>query len=363
MPNSVSKNLASAAKTGRLIGHLEPPKMAPPQKRSVHAVHENFVVTGKEASASPIDFQPAVRRFAIMSDDPGWHGEALSTALGRRGCEAVYVSLSDCRIDLSSPALGLVIPGFETALPDGVMIRGIAAGTLEQVTLRLGVLHGLRAIGIPVYNDARAIERSVDKSMTSLLLHLAGVPTPPTWVTESEREAKLIVMRETALQRELVMKPMFGSQGNGLKRLTGIADLPAAADYNQVCYLQRFIDSGEGEWHDWRVFVIGHRPVAAMLRRGRSWINNVAQGAVCEPAVMDEELSSLAQQASRAIDIDYAGVDIIRDREGKAFVVEVNSCPAWKGLQSVCGVDIAQTLVDDFLARHFPLHVVESAAR
>ena len=53
------------------------------------------------------------------------------------------------------------------------------------MTKRLGVLHALREFGVPVYNDARAIERSVDKSMTSLLLRAAGVPTPPTWATES----------------------------------------------------------------------------------------------------------------------------------------------------------------------------------
>jgi glutathione synthase/RimK-type ligase-like ATP-grasp enzyme len=54
------------------------------------------------------------------------------------------------------------------------------------------------------------------------------------------------------------------------------------------------------------------------------------------------------------LDIDYAGVDIIRDAQGQAFVVEVNSMPAWAGLQEVTEIDIAQTLVDDLLARRLP---------
>ena len=49
------------------------------------------------------------------------------------------------------------------------------------------------------------------------------------------------------------------------------------------------------------------------------------------------------------MDIDYCGVDIIRDRHGNLYVLEVNSIPAWKGLQGVVDVDIAQALVDDCL--------------
>jgi tetrahydromethanopterin:alpha-L-glutamate ligase len=302
------------------------------------------------------------RRFAIMTEDPGWHGDVLRAAFAHRGCDAAFVSLADCRMDLGSPTAGLVVPGFEKNLPDGVFVRGIAAGTLEQITFRLGILHALREAGVPVFNDGRAIERSVDKSMTSFLLHRAGVPTPATWVTESERDARFVVMRETSANRELVIKPLFGSQGIGLKRLAGVADLPPAGEYNQVFYLQRFIDMGEGRWHDWRIFVAGHRVVAAMIRRGVSWINNVAQGARCESVQADAELAHLSETASRALALDYAGVDIIRGPDGSAQVVEVNSCPAWKGLQEVCDVDIAQALVDDLLVRRFPLHAVESVA-
>jgi tetrahydromethanopterin:alpha-L-glutamate ligase len=42
-------------------------------------------------------------------------------------------------------------------------------------------------------------------------------------------------------------------------------------------------------------------------------------------------------------------VDIIRDGAGQASVVEVNSIPAWKGLQSTCNVNVAELLVADFL--------------
>src|SRR3569833_2405640 len=81
-------------------------------------------------------------------------------------------------------SVGVAIPGFEHELPDGVFVLGVPGGTLEQVILRLDFLHVLPLLGVPVYNSVRAIEKSVDKAMTSLLLHRAGIPTPPTWVTE-----------------------------------------------------------------------------------------------------------------------------------------------------------------------------------
>ena len=48
----------------------------------------------------------------------------------------------------------------------------------------------------------------------------------------------------------------------------------------------------------------------------------------------------------------YAGVDIIKDQDGQYTVIEVNSIPAWKGLESVCDVNIAQLLADDLVTRH-----------
>jgi glutathione synthase/RimK-type ligase-like ATP-grasp enzyme len=111
------------------------------------------------------------------------------------------------------------------------------------------------------------------------------------------------------------------------------------------------VDSGEGAWHDHRVFVINRQVVAAMVRRGSQWVNNVAQGGLCEHLAPDQDMAELALAAARAVDVDYCGVDIIRDRMGKLFVLEVNSIPAWCGLQKVTGLNIAEQLVDDFLGK------------
>src|SRR5215203_2315039 len=129
---------------------------------------------------------------ALITDAVDWHARALTRAFARLGARARAVALPACAIDTTSP-LGLAIPGFDR-LPDAVLVRSLSGGSFEAVTLRLGILHALRERGVPVWNDARAIERCVDKSMTSFLLARAGIATPATWTTES-REAALAIVR------------------------------------------------------------------------------------------------------------------------------------------------------------------------
>jgi tetrahydromethanopterin:alpha-L-glutamate ligase len=287
------------------------------------------------------------RRVALYTHDSGWHCRELKRAFARHQIETTVVRPQLCEVNLSSSSHGLVLPKFSPALPDGVFVRGVPTGSFEQVTFRMTMLHALDDLQVPVYNTARAIEKTIDKARTSLLLHHASIPTPATWVTENPAQVRRHVIRHG----DLVIKPLFGSEGEGVARLAA-ADLPPDAQaYQALYYLQSFVDSGAGQWHDYRVFVIAGRAVAAMVRHGKTWINNVAMGARCARTPLDAELASLAVKAVGAIDMDYAGVDIIRNTRGEAFVLEVNSIPAWKGLQQVCELNIADALATDFVTR------------
>ena len=289
-------------------------------------------------------------KIPVFTDDPGWHGNRLKEAFAVRGYQAVFISLKDCVLDLTAHSLGVIIPGFD-ALPQFAFVRGVPGGTLQQVITRLDILHALEMLGVRVYNSGRAVERTVDKAMTSFLLHHHGVATPDTWVCESRHQAHEIMSREITENSPLVIKPLFGSQGHGVRMIKkgDALPVPMEAHVDGLYYLQRYVDSGEGAWHDHRVFVIRGRVMAAMVRYGESWVNNVALGGICEALAHDTELGALAEAAAKAVDIDYCGVDIIRDRHGNLYVLEVNSIPAWKGLQGVVDVDIAQALVDDCL--------------
>ena len=96
-----------------------------------------------------------------------------------------------------------------------------------------------------------------------------------------------------------------------------------------------------------------------MARHGIDWRNNVAQGARCEALQLPDDLLRLAETTVTALDMDYAGVDIIRTPDRGLQVIEVNSVPAWYGLQSVTSFSIAEALVDDLVTRKLHMHALE----
>jgi RimK family alpha-L-glutamate ligase len=303
-----------------------------------------------QASAEP---EPGGPRIALFLEEEAgdWHVRRLADAMRRRGASVVVTSLPRCAFD-TQIASGIDIPGFDGALPDGVFVRSISAGTLEQITFRLGLLHALRESGVRVWNDARAIERCVDKSMTTFLLHKAGIATPRTRTVEGDAPA-IAYVRDAG--RPLIYKPLFGSQGKGLLKIDALADLPAAEAADNMYYLQDYVPPADGAladtvFEDWRLIATRSRVIAAMGRRAGTWITNVHQGGAPVPCEPTPEMAGLASAALHAVDADYAGVDLIRAQDGRLLVLEVNSNPSWRGLQSVSDVDIADAVAHDFLA-------------
>jgi len=292
-----------------------------------------------------------IRQVAIVTDDPGWHGDQLKAALKKHGLEGCYVSLMDAGITIHHDGAGGLLPGFEQSPPLGIFIRGIPGGSLEQVIFRLDVLHMYVEQGLTVFNTPRAIERTVDKAMTSFLLKRAGIPTPVTWVCESVKKACEIYQQESIAGNKLVLKPVFGSQGNGVRLLDRSPEQIFEDETGGVFYLQRQVEQPAGVYRDIRVFVIDGKAIAAMTRSHHDWITNRAQGAHCERLIISEPIKSMAEDAVRVCKIDYAGVDLIVDQQGQLQVLEVNSVPAWWGLQKVVDINIATCLIDSFLAR------------
>ncbi|MBA2127717.1 RimK family alpha-L-glutamate ligase [Hyphomicrobium methylovorum] len=300
-----------------------------------------------EAPAKPVSGLGHGLHLALLIEEGRgeWHARRIVRSLEEMGARVTVSSLPHCAFDTALPS-GIHIPGFEGELPDGVFVRSISAGTLEQITFRLGLLHALRESGVRVWNDARAIERCVDKSQTTFLLHKNGVPTPRTHVCETLPHALEYV---EGLDRPLVMKPLFGSQGKGIAMIRSESELPDPETVDQMYYMQDYIAPRDALFEDWRVLATRHRVVAAMTRSGTTWVTNIHQGGKAKNHKPDDEMTTIAMAAMRAVDADYAGIDLIRSADGKLQVLEVNSNPAWRGLQSVADVNIAWAIAEDFL--------------
>ncbi len=161
-------------------------------------------------------------------------------------------------------------------------------------------------------------------------------------MTESREEA---VKAFHELGGDIVMKPLFGSRGIGSTR---ISDPEIAARifrtvsfYHGVLYLQEFIPHGVS---DVRAFVIGDHVVAAMHRVAETWKTNVSLGAKPAPLELGREIEDLAVKAAKVIGCKVAGVDILESSHGPV-IVELNSQPGWRGLQSVTSMNIAEEIV------------------
>ncbi len=206
----------------------------------------------------------------------------------------------------------------------------------------MDILHRLQRLGMTVINPPLSIERSVDKYHALSLLEEAGVPVPRTAVTENHEEA---LKAFEDLGGDVVVKPLFGSRGVGTTRISDpdVATrlFRAIAFYHGVLYLQEFIPHGVS---DIRAFVVGDRVVAAMRRVAKGWKTNVSLGA--KPMALDigKEIENLAVRAAKVIGCEVAGVDIMESQNG-LVVIELNSQPGWRGLQSVAALNIGEEII------------------
>jgi len=224
-----------------------------------------------------------------------------------------------------------------------IIVRPIGRGSLEEIIFRMDLLHRLERLGLYILNPPHAIERSVDKYYALSLLEEAGLPVPRTIVTESAREA---LKAFNDLGGDVVVKPIFGSRGIGSTRISDpdIAEriFRALEFHHQVIYLQEFIPHGN---YDIRVFVLGGRILAAMRRLSNLWKTNISLGAEPVAYKPTKEIEQLAIEAAEVIGCEVAGVDILESERGN-FIVELNSQPGWKGLQSVTRINIAEEIIN-----------------
>jgi len=314
-------------------------------------------------------------RVAILSARTGWHTDELCRALsarGHRGDVLRYEQLvgamgSDVgralssagrvrddreRVDGSgSPRERHTVFPMDLLAVDAVLARIIPNGSLEQIIFRVDALHWLEDRGVPVMNSPKAIERTVDKFYTSALLHDAGLPTPETVVCEEVATAMAAVRR----MGDVVIKPIFGSMGHGLVRITdpelAFRVLRPLEQTRAVFYVQRTI---EHDGRDIRAFVVGDRVIGAIERRapGGDWRTNVSRGGQAHAIELCDAYRELALQAARAVGAGYAGVDLLPSRDGQVFVLEVNGIPGWQGLQRATGVDVAGAIVEHLTTHH-----------
>jgi RimK family alpha-L-glutamate ligase len=284
-------------------------------------------------------------RIGILGQRRSWHVQTLQDAFLKRGIPCDFLSITKIIAGVShqpyASSEGVNLEEF-----DALVIRSIPSGSLEQVIFRVDVLHRLENLGVMVINSATTLERSVDKYFTSSLLEDAGIPTPRTVVTERFESA----MEAFVQFKDVVVKPLFGSEGKGIVRVQdedmAYRVFKALELGNYVFYVQEFIPHFN---RDIRVFIIQDEPVAAMVRESDLWKTNIARGAKARPLDITPEFRELSVKAAKTLGAFYAGVDILEAEDGRLLVTEINGIPGWYGLQGATGIHVADLIAKNLI--------------
>jgi RimK family alpha-L-glutamate ligase len=290
-------------------------------------------------------------RIAFLSYGAGWHVRDLRRAAEARGHQTSTIDWRRVEAAVRGAGFQPAREASDVAPERARWKRTMPPGSLEQVVFRMDVLHVLEAQGVCVVNPARALEACVDKYLASARLEAAGLPTPPTAVCQDAGSAFAAYER---LGGDIVVKPLFGSEGRGMLRVD-TSDLAwrvfrTLERLQAVLYVQKFVP--HPGW-DLRVFVLGGQVLAAMRRYAKDgWRTNVAQGGRAEAVSVTAEEAGLALAAAASVGAGVAGIDLLPLPQGGYEILEVNAVPGWRALAPATGVDVAAALIE-FLEREW----------
>lgn len=278
----------------------------------------------------------------ILADPKSWHSCQLQMAFSKFKVQPLFADVIQLKAFLGEQQ-GVAAGDENITNYDRLLVRDIPGGSLEQVIFRMDVLHQVENCGVRVINSPGAIEKMVDKYYTSSLLASIGLRVPETIVMENASEA---LKAFDFLGGDVVLKPIFGSCGNGMVRLVDREIARRAFSALElgrfVFYLQKFIPHRN---RDIRILFIGNECVAAMERVSNEWKTNISQGGVPIKYIPSADLKEICLQAEKVVGADYCGIDLLEGEDGLVYVIEVNSMPGWKGLQSVSDINIAEKIV------------------
>lgn len=213
----------------------------------------------------------------------------------------------------------------------------------------------LEAHGLRLFNRAESIEASDDKAATvAALMGVPGVLQPLT--VPVPRSDPLTRWGSTGFAEEvalalglpLVVKEVRGSFGREVHLVHTVTELVELLDRlsGRACICQQFVASSAGR--DVRVQVVGERVVGAILRHSetgdfRANINNGASYEGWEPTAEQE---AMAVAATRALGLDFAGVDLLFGLGGVPVVCEVNAnAHSIPEMVECCGVNVADEII------------------
>lgn len=153
------------------------------------------------------------------------------------------------------------------------------------------------------------------------------------------------------LEYPFIVKPDYGSRGEGVFLAKSDEDIPDDLDWSNTIFQPYIKNSG-----DYRAFVVGGKVLGIMKRVGEdgSVTNNISQGGkgyVVTDEDAYERISTIATRIAGLFELQVVGVDVIYDEEDHIYrFLELNTVPQWQGFQNSTGIVVAEELLHLFSA-------------
>jgi len=228
----------------------------------------------------------------------------------------------------------------------------------------------LEARGLRLFNYSDAIEACDSKTKTALYVNEYNeavrelgqeelvIRMPKTYTIpftyenigikskECDRFMRLI---ENELTYPMVIKECFSSFGMGVHLVNNREEVIKliCECANKECIIQEYIGSEGMSSKDIRLQMVGETCVAAMTRSNdHDFRANITNGGSMGDYEPREEDLTMAVSVMRALGLDFAGIDIMFDREGNPVFCEANSNAHFKNLYDLTGINAAENILD-----------------
>lgn len=211
----------------------------------------------------------------------------------------------------------------------------------------LAVLRQFEMMGVWPLNESVAIGRSRDKLRSMQIFAKHGLGLPVTAFAHDPKQTEEVL--KVVGGAPVVIKLLEGTQGIGVV----LADTDRSAKsvieafrgVNVNILVQEFIK--EAGSSDIRIFVVGGKVMAAMMRTGAEgdFRSNLHRGGSAKSIKITPEERSTAVRAAKVMGLNVAGVDILRANHGPV-IMEVNSSPGLEGIEAATGKDVAGTIIE-----------------
>ena len=114
---------------------------------------------------------------------------------------------------------------------------------------------------------------------------------------------------------------------------------------SRECLIQEYMSYSSGR--DYRLQMVSDKCVCAMMRSNENDFRaNITNGGkMSEYKPTDEDLS-LARNVMKCLKLDFAGIDIMHDKSGRAVFLEANSNAHFKNIYDLTGINAAEKMIE-----------------